>query len=75
MTVCVCVCVSVCVCVCVILLLQICEALPKTQQGILACCNPVPALVRQHLMDLTRLVSQARQYIATPIDNNQVSCL
>jgi exosome complex exonuclease RRP6 len=31
------------------MLLQIAESLPREMQGILACCNPIPPLVRQHL--------------------------
>lgn len=43
------------------MLLQIAELLPKEAQGILACCNPMPPLVRQNLMDLYRIVSDARK--------------
>ncbi|CAD5115625.1 DgyrCDS4582 [Dimorphilus gyrociliatus] len=43
------------------MLLQIAEYLPKEAQGILACCNPMPPLVRQNLMDLYKIVSDARK--------------
>jgi exosome complex exonuclease RRP6 len=43
------------------MLLQISETLPREMQGILACCNPIPALVRQNLATIHRIVLQARQ--------------
>ncbi|KAL0273633.1 UNVERIFIED_CONTAM: hypothetical protein PYX00_006263 [Menopon gallinae] len=43
------------------MLLQISEALPREAQGILACCNPVPPLVRKHLLELHQLILKARE--------------
>uniref|UniRef100_A0A915BD32 Exosome complex component 10 homolog n=2 Tax=Parascaris univalens TaxID=6257 RepID=A0A915BD32_PARUN len=42
------------------MLLQIAEVLPREAQGILACCSPVPPLVKQELMNLHRIVHTAR---------------
>lgn len=43
------------------MMLQIAENLPREMQGILACCNPIPPLVRQHLHMLHRFILQARE--------------
>ena len=43
------------------MLLQMCELLPREAQGILACCNPIPPLVRQHQMELHRILTAARE--------------
>lgn len=43
------------------MLLQITEILPRERQGVLACCNPIPPLVRQHLQEIHILVKQARE--------------
>ncbi|KAI1296934.1 Exosome component 10 [Halotydeus destructor] len=43
------------------MLLQIAEVLPREQQGILACCNPVPPLVKQQLNELHILIMKARE--------------
>ncbi|XP_029291840.1 exosome complex component 10 [Cottoperca gobio] len=40
---------------------KICEELPKEPQGIIACCNPVPPMVRQQVNELHLLVQQARE--------------
>eukprot|EP00117_Sycon_ciliatum_P039137 scpid29849/ scgid28969/ Exosome component 10; Autoantigen PM/Scl 2 homolog; Polymyositis/scleroderma autoantigen 2 homolog len=42
------------------MLFQISQNLPRELQGILACCNPVPLLVRQNVQEIYTLVSQAR---------------
>ncbi|KAG5838759.1 hypothetical protein ANANG_G00226990 [Anguilla anguilla] len=42
------------------MLMKISEELPKEAQGIIACCNPVPPLVRQQVNELHLLVQQAR---------------
>lgn len=42
------------------MLLQIAEMLPREMQGILACCNPVPSLVRKNLSHLHQLISVSR---------------
>ncbi|KAL7976190.1 hypothetical protein Chor_008287 [Crotalus horridus] len=43
------------------MLLKIAEELPKEPQGIAACCNPVPPLVRQQLNEMHLLIGQARE--------------
>ncbi|CAB3387940.1 Hypothetical predicted protein [Cloeon dipterum] len=43
------------------MLLQIAETLPREIQGILACCNPIPPLVRQNLNTIHRLILEARE--------------
>ncbi|NXD79700.1 EXOSX protein, partial [Halcyon senegalensis] len=43
------------------MLLKISEELPKEPQGIIACCNPVPPLVRQQINELHLLIQQARE--------------
>ncbi|KAF4528009.1 hypothetical protein B566_EDAN002192 [Ephemera danica] len=40
---------------------KIAENLPREMQGILACCNPIPPLVRQNLGQLHRFILQARE--------------
>uniref|UniRef100_A0A8C9TSN2 Exosome complex component 10 n=1 Tax=Scleropages formosus TaxID=113540 RepID=A0A8C9TSN2_SCLFO len=42
------------------MLTKISENLPKEPQGIIACCNPVPPLVRQQVNELHLLIQQAR---------------
>lgn len=43
------------------MMIKIAEQLPKEPQGIIACCNPVPPLVRQQVIELHRLVQQGRE--------------
>ena len=43
------------------MLLQIAEILPKEAQGVLACCNPIPPLLRQHILSVHRLIMDARR--------------
>ncbi|XP_012282289.1 exosome component 10 [Orussus abietinus] len=42
------------------MLLNIAETLPREMQGILACCNPIPPLVRQNLLKLHKIILKAR---------------
>ncbi|KAM3872398.1 spermidine synthase [Diretmus argenteus] len=42
------------------MMIKISEELPKEPQGIIACCNPVPPLVRQQVNELHLLVQEAR---------------
>ena len=42
------------------MLIQIAEILPKEAQGVLACCNPIPPLLRQHVMAVHQLIKDAR---------------
>lgn len=54
------------------MLLQICESLPREIQGILACCNPIPPLVRQNLNLLHQIILKAReQPVIKPIVNEK----
>ncbi|KAG8179896.1 hypothetical protein JTE90_017428 [Oedothorax gibbosus] len=41
------------------MLMQIAEALPREQQGILSCCNPIPPLVKQQLNELHAIILRA----------------
>ncbi|KAM7139463.1 exosome complex component 10 isoform 2-T2 [Macrochelys suwanniensis] len=43
------------------MLLKIAEELPKEPQGIIACCNPIPPLVRQQINEMHLLIQQARE--------------
>lgn len=49
------------------MMLQIAENLPREMQGILACCNPIPPLVRQHLHMLHRFILTAREQPLTKV--------
>eukprot|EP00095_Tigriopus_kingsejongensis_P003605 snap_masked-scaffold1570_size35393-processed-gene-0.9 protein:Tk03605 transcript:snap_masked-scaffold1570_size35393-processed-gene-0.9-mRNA-1 annotation:"exosome component 10" len=49
------------------MLLKICEELPREMQGILACCSPIPPLVKQNLQQLHMMVLQAREQPLTHI--------
>lgn len=43
------------------MLMHIAEHLPREMQGVLACCNPVPPLVRQNLHQLHQILLKARE--------------
>ncbi|KAI7793989.1 exosome component 10 [Triplophysa rosa] len=43
------------------MMMKITEELPKEPQGIIACCNPTPPLVRQQVNELHQLMKQARE--------------
>ncbi|XP_061638212.1 exosome component 10 isoform X2 [Phyllopteryx taeniolatus] len=43
------------------MMIKISEELPKEPQGIIACCNPIPPLVRQQVNELHLLVQEARE--------------
>ncbi|XP_030393363.1 exosome component 10 isoform X1 [Gopherus evgoodei] len=43
------------------MLMKIAEELPKEPQGIIACCNPIPPLVRQQINEMYLLIQQARE--------------
>lgn len=43
------------------MLLNIAETLPREMQGILACCNPIPPVVRQNVLKLHKIVLKARE--------------
>ncbi|XP_034552042.1 exosome component 10 [Notolabrus celidotus] len=52
------------------MMIKISEELPKEPQGIIACCNPVPPLVRQQVNELHSLVQEARE---TPLLKAEVA--
>ncbi|XP_053547418.1 exosome component 10 [Bombina bombina] len=52
------------------MLLKIAEELPKEPQGIIACCNPIPPLVRQQINELCLLVQQGRE---TPLQKSEMT--
>lgn len=43
------------------MLLKISEMLPKESSGILACCSPIPPLVRQCLHEIHHIVKKAKE--------------
>ncbi|KAF2350435.1 3'-5' exonuclease domain [Trinorchestia longiramus] len=43
------------------MLLHMAEVLPKEVQGIMACCNPIPALVKTELLALHSIIRSARE--------------
>ena len=49
------------------MMMKISSELPREMQGILACCNPVPPLVRQHLVALHNIVLSAREKSMEPV--------
>ncbi|XP_022688477.1 exosome component 10-like isoform X2 [Varroa jacobsoni] len=52
------------------MLLQMCEVLPREIQGIIACCNPCPPLVKQQLHELHQIILKAREVqLSNPILN------
>ena len=48
------------------MLFQIAENMPKDQEGVIACCNPVPPLVNQHVSDIVRMIAEGRFYEGNP---------
>lgn len=55
------------------MMLKIAEVLPKEQQGILACCNPIPVMVKKHLNELHLIVLRARELPLQQSTNNVYS--
>lgn len=51
------------------MLFGLAEVLPKEPQGVLACCNPVPSLVRQNVNEIHHLIVQARE-VGPSVNNN-----
>nr|XP_045604948.1 exosome component 10-like [Procambarus clarkii] len=41
------------------MLLQITEVIPKEMQGVLACCNPIPPLVKTELLTIHTIIREA----------------
>ncbi len=52
------------------MLLKICTELPREMQGILACCSPVPPLVKQNLQALHSILLKARERPLTVIKHD-----
>lgn len=48
-----------------------CLYLPREPQGIIACCNPVPPLVRQQVNELHLLVQEAREMPLLKVRNER----
>lgn len=48
----------------------VCLYLLREPQGIIACCNPVPPLVRQQVNELHLLVQQAREMPLLKVSND-----
>jgi len=54
------------------MMIKICGELPREMQGILACCNPVPPLIKQNLQVLHLIILNARdQTLSTPVNPEQ----
>ncbi|RMX38072.1 hypothetical protein pdam_00003117 [Pocillopora damicornis] len=47
------------------MMFQISETLPREAQGVLACCNPVPTLVKQYVNEIHMLIVEAKQLALT----------
>ncbi|XP_029212610.2 LOW QUALITY PROTEIN: exosome component 10-like [Acropora millepora] len=43
------------------MMFQISQVLPRDPQGVLACCNPVPTLVKQYVNEIHQLIMQAKE--------------
>lgn len=55
------------------MLLNIAETLPREMQGILACCNPIPPLLRQNLLKLHKIILKARdQPFIKPVEETDI---
>ncbi|XP_023217429.1 exosome component 10-like [Centruroides sculpturatus] len=50
------------------MLFQIAEVLPREQQGLMACCHPVPPLLRQYLNEVHKIILEARELSLTQVD-------
>ncbi|XP_005101906.2 exosome component 10 isoform X2 [Aplysia californica] len=50
------------------MLLQIAEILPRERQGVLACCNPIPPLVRQSLPEIHNVILHARELALVKVE-------
>jgi len=51
------------------MLLKISEMLPKESFGILACCSPIPPLVRQCLHEIHYIIKKAREQTFENVSN------
>ena len=52
------------------MMLKIAEVLPQEQQGILACCNPIPVMVNKHSNELHLIVLKARELLLKKCNDN-----
>lgn len=55
------------------MLLKISELLPKESSGILACCSPIPPLVRQCLHEIHHIVKKAREQTFDNVEKYNVN--
>ncbi|XP_071507296.1 exosome complex component 10-like [Diadema antillarum] len=51
---------------------QIAEILPKDQGGVLACCNPVPPLIKQNINEIHHFIMEARGMHAPKAKESEV---
>lgn len=54
------------------MLLQISETLPREMQGILACCSPIPPLVRANLLELHQIILRAKEQPLEKVFSNKL---
>ncbi|KAL8564918.1 hypothetical protein ACOMHN_019821 [Nucella lapillus] len=54
------------------MLMQIAEILPRERQGVLACCNPLPPLVRQGQHELHSIIMHARETTVVQTEEKKV---
>eukprot|EP00088_Acartia_fossae_P033021 TRINITY_DN3379_c0_g1_i1.p1 TRINITY_DN3379_c0_g1~~TRINITY_DN3379_c0_g1_i1.p1 ORF type:complete len:868 (-),score=234.75 TRINITY_DN3379_c0_g1_i1:296-2899(-) len=52
------------------MLLKISTELPREMQGILACCNPIPPLVKQNLQEIHMIILKARNKPVQTVDSD-----
>jgi len=55
------------------MMLRIAEQLPRESEGVLACCNPIPPLVKQNVAEICRLVKDSRTLRAKRLQNHNDS--
>lgn len=55
------------------MLLHIADVLPREQQGIIACCNPIPPLVKQQLNELHLMILKAREIVLEKVSSARKS--
>eukprot|EP00794_Sanderia_malayensis_P015351 gene15351-16927_t len=49
------------------MMIRIAEKMPRELEGVLACCNPVPPLVKQNVAEISTLVKEARLFDARKV--------
>ncbi|CAH3037744.1 unnamed protein product [Porites lobata] len=54
---------------------QIAETMPREAQGVLACCNPVPTLVKQYVNEIHMLIMQAKELALTTNKNSSATAI